>query len=122
VRIIGVQTESYPSLQASFKAGKPVWIDPKPTICDGVAVPFVADQMYPLLEKIVDEVVTVSEERVMAAIKQLMLESRLVVEGAGALSIAAALEIPPEKRGKTVCIVTGGSIGQEALTAILSET
>jgi len=122
VRIIGVQTESYPSLQASFQAGKPVWIDPKPTICDGVAVPFVADQMYPLLQKIVDDVVTVSEEKVKAAIKLLMLENRLVVEGAGALSIAAALEIPPEKRGKTVCIVTGGSIGPEALSAILSET
>jgi len=122
VRIIGVQTESYPSLQASFQAGKPVWIDPKPTICDGVAVPFVADEMYPLLRKIVDDVVTVSEEKVKAAIKQLMLENRLVVEGAGALSIAAALEMPVEKRGKTICIVTGGSIGPEALCAILSET
>lgn len=120
VRIVGVQTESYPSLQASFQAGKPVWIDPKPTICDGVAVPFVADQMYPLLRKIVDDVVTVPEEKVKAAIKQLMLKNKLIVEGAGALSIAAALEMPAEKRGKTICLVTGGSIGPEALSMIIS--
>ncbi len=122
VRIIGVQTESYPSLQASFQAGKPVRIDPKPTICDGVAVPFVPDQMYPLLRKVVDDAVTVSEEKVKAAIKLLMLENRLVVEGSGALSVAAALDMPAEEQGKTVCIVTGGSIGAEALSAILSET
>ena len=120
VRIVGVQTRSYPSLQASFQAGKPVWIDPKPTICDGVAVPFVADQMYPLLRKIVDDVVTVPEEKVKAAIKQLMLKNKLIVEGAGALSIAAALEMPAEKRGKTICIVIGGSIGPEALSTIIS--
>jgi len=120
VRIVGVQTESYPSLRASFQAGKPVWIDPKPTICDGVAVPFVADQMYPLLRKIVDDVVTVPEEKVKAAIKQLMLKNKLIVEGAGALSIAAALEMPAEKRGKTICLVTGGSIGPEALSTIIS--
>lgn len=120
VRIVGVQTRSYPSLQASFQAGKPVWIDPKPTICDGVAVPFVADQMYPLLRKIVDDVVTVPEEKVKAAIKQLMLKNKLIVEGAGALSIAAALEMPAEKQGKTICLVTGGSIGPEALSTIIS--
>ncbi len=122
VRIIGVQTESYPSLQASFQAGKPVRVDPKPTICDGVAVPFVPDQMYPLLRKVVDDAVTVSEEKVKAAIKLLLLENRLVVEGAGALSVAAALDMPAGELGKTICIVTGGSIGAEALTAILSET
>jgi len=120
VRIVGVQTRSYPSLQASFQAGKPVWIDPKPTICDGVAVPFVADQMYPLLRKIVDDVVTVPEEKVKAAIKQLMLKNKLIVEGAGALSIAAALEMPAERRGKTICLATGGSIGPEALSMIIS--
>jgi len=120
MRIIGVQTESYPSLQASFQAGKPVWIDPKPTICDGVAVPFVAEPMFPLLRKVVDDVVTVPEEKVKAAIKQLLLENRLVVEGAGALSIAAALEMRAEERGKAICVVTGGNIGPEALAAIIS--
>lgn len=120
VQIVGVQTESYPSLQASFQAAKPVWIDPKPTICDGVAVPFVADQMYPLLRKIVDDVITVPEEKVKEAIKLLTLENKLVVEGAGALSIAAALEIPAERRGKTVCIVTGGNIDPEVLSEIIS--
>lgn len=46
-RVVGVQTESYPALAQSFRACRPVWIEPKPTICDGVAVPFITDQLYP---------------------------------------------------------------------------
>ncbi len=121
VRIVGVQTESYPSLLASFQAGKPVGIDPKPTICDGVAVPFVTEEMYPILRKVVDDVVVVSEEKVKKTIRQLMLEKKLIVEGAGALSVAAALEMPEEKRGKTVCLVSGGNIDLELLSEIIAE-
>lgn len=76
----------------------------------------------PLLRKLVDDVVIVPEEKVKVAIKQLVLENRLVIEGSGALSIAAALEMSVEKQEKTICIVTGGNIGTEALSEILSET
>lgn len=121
VRIVGVQTESYPSLLASFQARKPVRIDPKPTICDGVAVPFVKEEMYPLLRKVVDEVAVVSEEKVKRAIRHLMVENKLMVEGAGALSVAAALEMPEAKRRRTVCLVTGGNIDLELLSEIIAK-
>jgi threonine dehydratase len=88
-------------------------------MCDGVAVPYITEEMYPLLREVVDDVVLVSEEAVKATIKRLALQDKLVVEGAGALSVAAALAIPREKRGKSVCLLTGGSIDAVKLVAIL---
>ena len=115
VRIVGVQTESYPALAQSFRQGRPVWIEPQPTICDGVAVPFTTDQLYPLLRETVDCVAVVSEARVRAAIRILAEQAQLVAEGAGALALAAALDTPREERGVAVCLVTGGNIPRELL-------
>ena len=118
-RIVGVQTESYPSLAQSFHAGRPVWIEPRPTVCDGVAVPFTTDQLYPLLRETVDSVAVVSEEQVRAAIRVLASEHRLVAEGAGALALAAAIDTPLEDRGLSVCLVTGGNIQAQLLDELL---
>jgi len=119
-RIVGVQTESYPALAESFHAGRPVWVEPRPTICDGVAVPFTTDQLYPLLRETVDRVAVVSEEQVRAALRLLARECRVVSEGAGALALAAALDTPLEDRGPSVCLVTGGNIPAELLDELLS--
>jgi threonine dehydratase len=118
-RIVGVQTESYPSLAQSFHEGRPVWIEPRPTICDGVAVPFTTDQLYPLLRKTVDSVAVVTEVRVREAVRVLAQDSKLAVEGAGALALAAALDTPREERGLSVCLVTGGNIQAQLLDEIL---
>jgi len=118
VRIFGVEPAGCPSLHASFEAGKPVSVDCH-TMCDGVAVPYITEEMYPLLREVLDEVVLVSEDGVKAAIKRLALSDKLVVEGAGALSLAAALTVPMEKRGKSVCLLTGGSIDTNKLIEIL---
>jgi threonine dehydratase len=118
-RIVGVQTESYPSLAQSFHEGKPVWIEPRPTICDGVAVPFTTDQLYPLLRETVDSVAVVSEAQVREAIRVLAQESNVVAEGAGALALAAAIDTPLEDRGLSVCLVTGGNIQAQLLDELL---
>ncbi len=119
VRIVGVQTESYPSLAQSFRQGRPVWIEPKPTICDGVAVPFTTDQLYPLLRETVDCVAVVSEAQVRAALRVLAVENRIVSEGAGALALAAAIDTPREERGVSVCLVSGGNIPKQRLDELL---
>jgi threonine dehydratase len=119
-RIVGVQTESYPSLAQSFHEGRPVWIEPRPTICDGVAVPFTTDQLYPLLRETVDSVAVVSEAQVRAAVRILAQESGVASEGAGALALAAAIGTPPEERGLSVCLVTGGNIQAQLLDEILN--
>jgi threonine dehydratase len=118
-RIVGVQTESYPSLAQSFHEGMPVWIEPRPTIYDGVAVPFTTDQLYPLLRKTVDSVAVVSEVQVREAVRVLAQEGKVVSEGAGALALAAALDTPLEDRGLSVCLVTGGNIPAELLGELL---
>ncbi len=120
LRVVGVQSEACPSLHATFKAGRPTWVDVQSTICDGTAVPFVVDEMYPLLRQVVDEAILVSEEAVRIAIKKLSLRNKLIVEGSGALSVAAALATPPEERGKTVCIISGGSIDSDKLMEIIA--
>lgn len=120
VRVFAVEPEGCPSLDASFRAGKPTSVDCH-TICDGVGVPYITEEMYPLLRQVVDEVVLVPEKAVQAAIKRLALRDKLVVEGAGALSLAAALAVPARRRGRSVCLLTGGNIDAELLSSILSD-
>lgn len=120
VKVIAVEPEGCPSLHASFEAGQPVSVDCN-TICDGVAVPYITDEMFPLLRELVDEAVLVSEAGVKRMIRRLALSNKMVVEGAGALSAAAAVTMPHEKRGKCVAVVSGGSIDRDKLTAILND-
>jgi threonine dehydratase len=66
-------------------------------------------------------VVVVSEVEIAKAIRLLELENKLVVEGTGAIGLAAALAVPKEKRGRSVCIVSGGSIDAGKLAHILED-
>ncbi len=119
VRLIAVEPEGCPALHTARAAGKPVRVDCK-TICDGVAVPYITDEMFPLLMELVDDVVLVSEERVRAAVRKLALDDHVVAEGSGALAFAAALATPLAVRGKTLCPITGGCIDAGLLAEILA--
>ena len=118
VEIIGVQSTACPSLRAALDAGEPRWVETGETICDGTMVPVVVDEMYPLVSSVVDRVVLVSEADVRTAIAHLALRNRLVVEGSGAMSLAAALA--GERDGPVACILSGGSIGADRLADILT--
>lgn len=120
LRILAVEPEGCPALHESLKAGRPVNV-PCQTLCDGVAVPYITDEMFPRLRALVDATRLVSEERVRAVIRALALDNKLVVEGSGALALAAALAEAPAERGRAVCIVTGGSIDPGKLAAILAD-
>ena len=65
--------------------------------------------------------VLVSEQQIRSALRYLALENKLIVEGAGALSVAAALATPEAQRGNSVCILSGSSMPVDKLTEILSE-
>ena len=95
-------------------------MDAQPTLCDGLGVPLVTDEMWPLLRSVVDDTVTVSEDQVKDAIRRLALDNKLVVEGAGAASVAAALAISVGERGRSVCILSGGSIDADKLASIIA--
>lgn len=120
VRVVAVEPTGCPSLHESLKQGKPASVECD-TICDGVAVPYMTEEVFGLVSDLVDESVLVSDEDVRATIQQLAQGNRIVVEPSAALSVAAAIAIPAEKRGRSACVVTGGSIDLAKLTAILSD-
>jgi len=91
VRVYAVQAKVNSALAAAFEAGGPKWIEWRDTIVEGASTPVITDEMYPMLRSLVDEVVLVSEEEVMTAMARLALRDKLVTEGAGAASVAAAI-------------------------------
>ena len=121
VRIIAVEPTGCPSLHASLDAGRPVSVECD-TICDGVAVPYITEEMFPLLRDLVDESVLVCDDAVKAAMRRLAFGNKMIAEPSGALALAAALSMDEARRRLSVCIVTGGSIDAEKLSAILSQT
>ncbi len=118
IRLIAVEPVDCPALSASLAAGRAVAVECH-TMCDGVAVPFMTDEMFPLLRELVDECLLVSEDDVRLAIRQLAFGNKVIAEGAGALAVAAAIQAPLHQRGKSVAIVTGGSIDLSKLLPIL---
>jgi len=119
VRIVGVNSMNYPHFYESVKQGEPIEVEHKSTLADGTGG-LVSDHMLRLVQEVIDDVVVVSEKMIEDSIRLLALENKLVAEGAGALSLAAALLTPREDRGKTVCILSGGSIDSKTLSQILA--
>jgi len=83
-------------------------------------VPYITDEMYPLLEQLTDDLVLVSESDVHAMIRRLALGNHIVADGAGALAAAAAVQVSVQERGLSVCLVTGGCIDADKLVKILA--
>ena len=121
VRIVAVEPQGCPSLHASLAAGRPASVECN-TICDGVAVPYITDEMFPLLRDLVDEAVLVPDDAVIETVRRLATRDKIVAEPSGALALAAALSDHAHHHGPAVCIVTGGSIDPDKLAAILTAT
>jgi len=119
VRVVAVEPAGCPSFHDALTAGRPVDV-PCDTICDGVAVPYMTTEMFPLIRDLADGAVLVSEEDVKATIRFLASRCHLIAEGAAALAVAAARATPVAERGKSVCLVTGGSIDPDKLATILT--
>ncbi|BBM82368.1 threonine ammonia-lyase [Candidatus Uabimicrobium amorphum] len=120
VQIYAVEPLGCPALHTSIQKQKPSSVECQ-TICDGVAVPYITEEMYPLLAHVSDKVVLVTEEDVKKAIRTLAIEHKMIIEPSGALAFAAALQVPQDERGKCVCILTGGSIDMDKFVKILQE-
>lgn len=118
VRIVAVEPAGCPSLHASLALGRPTSVACK-TICDGVAVPYVTAEVFPLLAELVDEALLVPEDEVRAAVARLALANHVVAEPSGALAVAAALTLAPERRRRAVALVTGGNVDAPDLAAML---
>ena len=120
VRVVAVEPEECCALHASLEAGHAVAAACQ-TMSDGVAVPYLTDEMFPLLQGVVDQVVLVSEAETREMIRTLANHHKMIVEGAGALATAAAFKVQESERGLSVSIVTGGGIDTAKFVQILSE-
>ena len=120
VRIFGVQPARIPSMKAAVAEGKPVTLDSAKTIADGIAVRRAGDRTLPLVQKYVDDIVTVEEEEIANAILLLLEREKTLAEGAGAAAIAAVLNRKLPLQGKRVAVlVCGGNIDVTLLARII---
>ena len=119
VKVIGVQTINVPSMYASFGLSEIETLKDRATIADGIHVLTPGDLTFELVQKYVDDIVTVRENEIEAAIVTLMERSKLVAEGAGATGVAAYLfhRIHPDLR--TVAVVSGGNVDISTLGNII---
>jgi threonine dehydratase len=118
-RVFACEAETAAPFSASLAAGRPVTIDYRPSFVDGIGARSVLSEMWPLASSVLSGSIVVSLEEIAAAIALLVGRARVVAEGAGAASLAAALQSGRELRGKVVCVVSGGNIDPEKLSAIL---
>ena len=123
VRIIGVETAAVPSATLARRNGKPKLLATRcHTFAREIAINRVDENAFPLIEKYVDDIVTVEEEEIARAVVSLMENSKLVVEGAGAASLAALLDgLKTHKMGNTVCLLSGGNLEIQNMARVIEQ-
>ncbi len=120
IKVYGVQAEGAPSMRNSLYDGEIEELESVRTIADGIAVKKPGDNTFELCKKYVDEIVTVSDDEISAAILALMEQNKIVTEGAGAVSVAAVMFDKIDVKGKkTVCILSGGNIDVTILSRVI---
>jgi len=120
VEIIGVQVERCASFPASLKAGVPIAVSTARTIADGIAVKRPGNLTLGLIDEWVDEILLVSEDEVAEAMVFLLERTKLVVEGAGAVGVAALLsgKLSGPVNGTTVLVLSGGNVDAGLLAEV----
>jgi threonine dehydratase len=120
IRIVGVEPAVLPSMKAAVDAGARVVLEPASTIADGLAVKQAGEVTFPIVQKYVDEIVTVSDEEIANAILLLLEREKTVVEGAGAASLAAVINRKIHAPGRKVAmILCGGNIDVNLISRII---
>ena len=122
IRVIGVQAEAVPSMQAALENGKPLQVPPATTIADGIAVRAVGATPLELVKRYVDEIVTVSEGEIANAVLLLLEIEKTVAEGAAAAALAAVINNKVSLSKKNVgLIVSGGNIDMNLISRIIEQ-
>lgn len=109
IKIIGVEGTDQASMKAAFDAGKPVQLEYTDGFCDGTAVNKAGENTYPICRAVLDEIVTVTNDEVCAAMAWLWEHRRAIPEPAGAMGIAAMLQRTDALRGKKVIAIVCGA-------------
>lgn len=121
IKVYGVQAEGAASMVQSLHDHQIERLPSVSTVADGIAVKEPGKLTYEICSKYVDEIVTVSDDEICAAILRLIEREKLASEGAGATSVAAVMfNKVPVKGKKTVCIVSGGNIDVTLLNRVIN--
>ncbi|MDE5582131.1 MAG: threonine ammonia-lyase [Ruminococcus sp.] len=120
IKVYGVQASGAPSMFNSIHDHKIECLDSVSTIADGIAVKEPGENTFKYVSEYVDDIVTVTDDEISAAILALMEQHKLVTEGAGAVSVACAMfNKVPIKNKKTVCLLSGGNIDVTILSRVI---
>ncbi|MFI6904604.1 threonine ammonia-lyase [Nonomuraea sp. NPDC050394] len=119
ITVVGVQAERAAAYPPSLAAGRPVLLEPYPTIADGIAVGRPGDLPFELIHYLVDKVVTVTEEEISKALVLCLERAKQVVEPAGAVGVAALMAHPRAFEPPVVVLLSGGNIDPMLLARVL---
>ena len=121
IKIYGVQAAKAASMYQSVKEDKQLTLDTVNTFADGIAVKHPGDITFQMVKEYVDEIVTVEEDEIAAAILHLLEKQKLIAEGAGAVSVAAVMfDKIPLRDKNIVCIVSGGNIDVNIIDRVIT--
>lgn len=124
VTVIGVEPEGSSAVSQSLAAGRPIRLEQFATIADGLNAPFSAPTSFAIVQRLVDEIVTVSDEEIARALVLILERTKLLVEPAGAAAVAALIvgRIPRAAGKTTVAVLSGGNVDPARLTSLITPT
>jgi len=123
IRIIGVQAEVCPSAREALTREKPFSIDAKPSIADGINVSRTGDVPFQIIQKQIENIVTVDEEHIAAAVLMLLERKKVLAEGAGAVCLAALMSktVTVTPGSRVVLVISGGNVDSPLLGRIINK-
>ncbi|MBI2833901.1 MAG: pyridoxal-phosphate dependent enzyme, partial [Acidobacteria bacterium] len=120
IRIVGVESSDGPAMKRSVEAGRLVTLDRIDCIIDGLRVKRVGEKTFSIVQRFVDEIVTVPDAQIFEALVWTMAHCKLVVEGAAAAPVAALLQglVQARPNAKVVCVLSGGNVNLDQLKGL----
>jgi len=120
IKVIGVEPEGAACMKASLEAGKVVTLDGVSTIADGTAVKTPGSNIFPYIQKNLDEIVTVSDEDLVVSFLDMVENHKMVVENSGLLTVAALKQLNVKNK-KVVCILSGGNMDVITMSSVVQQ-
>jgi threonine dehydratase len=119
-RIVGVEPIGAAVIRKSLDAGKPMRLDRIDTIADGLTAPMAGDLTFPIIQKLVDDVVLVSDDEIRAAMREILTSAKLVAEPAAAAAVAAVMNgrVGAKQGDRVVAVLSGGNVDLTRLAEI----
>lgn len=120
-RVIGVQSAANGSMLRSFQQGRRVRTGPFTSLADALVATIPGEVTFPIIRRLVDDVVVVDEDEIRSAVQWLATEQKLVVEPGAATSVAALRSAKVDRAGQVICVLSGGNIDPALLARLLVE-